>query len=158
MCTSRCRWTEPRSIRPGGSRLNRQGRRARNLKLRSPQIHGGDSMVNKVILIGNLTADPEVKATPKGTYVANMRLATNTYSGKDEAGNAKEQTEFHSLGAFGELSEFAGQYLHKGRAVFAEGRLHTSSWEDTAGQKRKRTEIWLDELKFVGIKPQESAA
>ena len=115
-------------------------------------------MVNKVILIGNLTADPEVKATPKGTYVANLRLATNTYSGKDEAGNAKEQTEFHSLVAFGKLAEFAGQYLHKGRAVFAEGRLHTSSWEDSAGQKRKRTEIWLDELKFVGARPQELAA
>jgi single-strand DNA-binding protein len=115
-------------------------------------------MVNKVILIGNLTAEPEVKATPKGTYVANMRLATNTYSGKDEAGNAKEQTEFHSLVAFGKLAEFAGQHLHKGRAVFAEGRLHTSSWEDTAGQKRRRTEIWLDEIKFVGAKPQESAA
>lgn len=115
-------------------------------------------MVNKVILIGNLTADPEVKATPKGMYVANLRLATNTYSGKDEAGNAKEQTEFHSLVAFGKLAEFAGQYLHKGRAVFAEGRLHTSSWEDTAGQKRQRTEIWLDDLKFVGGRPQESAA
>lgn len=115
-------------------------------------------MVNKVILIGNLTADPEVKATPKGTYVANLRLATNTYSGKDEAGNAKEQTEFHRLVAFGKLAEFAGQYLRKGRAVFAEGRLHTSSWEDSAGQKRKRTEIWLDELKFVGARPQESAA
>jgi len=115
-------------------------------------------MVNKVILIGNLTADPEVKATPNGTYVANLRLATNTYSGKDEAANAKEQTEFHSLVAFGKLAEFAGQYLHKGRAVYAEGRLHTSSWEDTAGQKRRRTEVLLDDLKFVGARPQESAA
>jgi single stranded DNA-binding protein (ssb) len=115
-------------------------------------------MVNKVILIGNLTADPEVKATPKGTYVANLRLATNTYSGKGEDGNAKEQTEFHRLVAFGKLAEFAGQYLHKGRAVYAEGRLHTSTWEDTAGQKRNRTEVLLDELKFVGPKPQEVAA
>jgi single-strand DNA-binding protein len=115
-------------------------------------------MVNKVILVGNLTAEPEVKATPKGTYVATMRLATNTYSGKDEAGNAKEQTEFHSLVAFGKLAEFAGQYLHKGRAVYAEGKLHSSSWEDTAGQKRRKTEVWLDEIKFVGLRPQESAA
>lgn len=115
-------------------------------------------MVNKVILVGNLTADPEVKATPKGTYVANLRLATNTYSGKDEDGNAKEQTEFHRLVAFGKLAEFAGQYLHKGRAVYAEGRLHTNTWEDSAGQKRNRTEVLLDELKFVGPKPQEAAA
>ncbi|HEV2027503.1 MAG TPA: single-stranded DNA-binding protein [Candidatus Dormibacteraeota bacterium] len=115
-------------------------------------------MVNKVILIGNLTADPEVKATPKGTYVAKLRLATNTYSGKDEAGNRKEETEFHSLVAFGRLAEFAGQYLQKGRAVYAEGRLRTSSWEDTAGQKRKRTEVVLEDLQFVGHKAQESAA
>jgi single-strand DNA-binding protein len=115
-------------------------------------------MVNKVILVGNLTADPEVKATPKGTYVAKIGLATNSYAGKDEAGNAKQETEFHSLVAFGKLAEFAGQHLQKGRAVFAEGRLHTSSWEDTAGQKRRRTEVWLDEIKFVGPKPQESAA
>jgi single-strand DNA-binding protein len=115
-------------------------------------------MVNKVILIGNLTADPEVKATPKGTYVAKLRLATNTYSGKDEAGNRKEETEYHSLVAFGKLAEFAGQYLHKGRAVYAEGRLRTSSWEDTAGQKRKRTEVVLEDIQFVGHKPQESAA
>jgi len=115
-------------------------------------------MVNKVILIGNLTADPEVKATPKGTYVAKLRLATNTYSGKDEAGNRKEETEYHNLVAFGKLAEFAGQYLHKGRAVYAEGRLRTSSWEDTAGQKRKRTEVVLEDIQFVGHKPQESAA
>jgi single-strand DNA-binding protein len=115
-------------------------------------------MVNKVILIGNLTADPEVKVTPKGTYVAKLRLATNTYSGKDEAGNRKEETEYHNLVAFGKLAEFAGQYLHKGRAVYAEGRLRTSSWEDTAGQKRKRTEVVLEDIQFVGHKPQESAA
>ena len=91
-------------------------------------------MVNKVILVGNLTADPEVKATPKGTYVANLRLATNTYAGKDEAGSRKEQAEYHNLVAFGKLAEFAGQYLQKGRSIYAEGRLHTSSWEDAAGQ------------------------
>ena len=78
--------------------------------------------------------------------------------GKDEEGKAKEETEFHRLVAFGKLAEFAGQYLHKGRAVFAEGRLRTSSWEDTAGQKRKRTEVVLEDLQFVGQKPQESAA
>ena len=115
-------------------------------------------MVNKVILIGNLTADPDVKATPKGTYVANIRLATHSYLGKDDDGKAKEETEYHRLVAFGKLAEFAGQYLQKGRPVYAEGRLRTSSWQDTAGQKRFRTEIVVDEFKFVGGRPQQAAA
>ena len=116
------------------------------------------SMVNKVFLIGHLAANPEVKATPKGTYVANLRLATNTYLGKDEAGNSKEETEFHRLVAFGKLAEFAGLYLQKGRAVYAEGRLRTNKWEDTGGQKHSRTEVVLSELHFVGQKPKEAAA
>lgn len=107
-------------------------------------------MVNKVFLVGNLAADPELKATPKGTYVANLRLATHTYLGKDAAGNAKEQTEFHDLVAFGRTAEFAGQYLHKGRLVYADGRLQTNTWEDTSGQKRHRTEIVVDNLKALG--------
>src|SRR5438876_9271734 len=111
-------------------------------------------MVNKVILVGHMAADPEVKATPKGTYVANLRLATHTYVGKDDEGKAKEDR----LVAFGKLAEFAGQYLQKGRAVYAEGRLRTSSWEDAAGQKRFRTEVVVDELKFVGARPQAAAA
>ncbi len=115
-------------------------------------------MVNKVILVGNLAADPDVKATPKGTYVANMRLATHTYLGKDDEGNAREQTEFHRLVAFGRTAEFAGQYLHKGRLVYIDGRLQTSTWEDTAGQKRYRTEVVVDELKALGPKPAEVAA
>src|SRR2546428_85710 len=82
-------------------------------------------MVNKVLLVGNLTADPDVKATPKGTYIANLRLATNTYAGKDEAGNAKKHAEFHNLVAFGHTAEFAGQYLRKGRTLCVEGRLQT---------------------------------
>jgi single-strand DNA-binding protein len=114
-------------------------------------------MVNKVILIGNLTADPDVKATPKGIYVANIRLATNTYAGKDEEGHAKQHTEFHSLVAFGKTAEFAGMYLKKGRSIYVEGKLQTRSWEE-AGQKRYRTEVVVDELKFMGAKPQEAAA
>ena len=115
-------------------------------------------MVNKVILLGNLTADPDVKASPKGTYVAKLRLATNTYAGKDDEGARKEHTEFHSLVAFGKLAEFAGQYMHKGRQVYVEGRLQTSSWDDASGQKRYRTEIVLEKLEFVGSRPQEAAA
>ncbi|HZK73880.1 MAG TPA: single-stranded DNA-binding protein [Clostridia bacterium] len=115
-------------------------------------------MVNKVILIGRLTADPEVKATPNGVYVANMRLATNTYAGKDEVGNRKEQTEFHQLVAFGKSAEFAGNYLRKGRQIYAEGRLKTTAWVDTAGQKHFRTEVVLDSLSALGQKSQEEAA
>lgn len=115
-------------------------------------------MVNKVILVGNVVADPEVKATPKGTYVANIRLATNTYTGKDEEGNVREQTEFHHLVAFGKTAEFAGQYLHKGRLLYVDGRLKTNSWQDSAGQKRYRTEVVVDSLKMLGPKSQEAAA
>lgn len=115
-------------------------------------------MVNKVILVGRLTADPEVKATPKGTYVANMRLATNTYSGKDDEGNRAEHAEFHPIVAFGKTAEFCGQFLHKGGMLYVDGRLHHSSWEDAAGQKRYRTEVIVDELKALDRKPQEAAA
>jgi len=116
-------------------------------------------MVNKVILIGNLTADPEVRATPKGVYVANLRLATNTYAGKDEAGNSKEQTEFHRLVLFGRQAEIAGEYLRKGRQIYVEGRLQTSSWDDAStGVKKYRTEVVVDTFQMLGSKPQEVAA
>jgi len=115
-------------------------------------------MVNKVHLLGNLAADPDVKATPKGTYIANLRLATNTYAGKDEAGNAKKHAEFHHVVAFGHAAEFAGQYLRKGRTLYVEGRLQTRSWEDAAGQKRYRTEVVVDDLQAIGKRPEEAAA
>jgi single-strand DNA-binding protein len=115
-------------------------------------------LVNKVILIGRLTADPEVKATPTGVYVATMRLATNTYARKDEEGNRKEQAEFHHLVVFGKSAEFAGQYLRKGRQIYAEGRLKTSTWTDNAGQKHSRTEIVVEAVSGLGQKPQEVAA
>lgn len=116
-------------------------------------------MINKVILVGNLTADPEVRATPKGVYVANLRLATNTYMGKDEAGNSKEQTEFHHLVLFGRQAEIAGEYLRKGRLLYVEGRMQTSSWDDTAtGVKKYRTEVIVDSMRMLGAKPEEVAA
>jgi single-strand DNA-binding protein len=123
------------------------------------KFNGGFEMINKVILIGHLTADPEVRATPKGVYVANMRMATNTYAGKDEAGNSKEQTEFHRLVVFGKQAEIAGEYLRKGRLLYVEGRMQTSSWDDaTAGVKKYRTEVIVDMFRMVGPKPQEEAA
>jgi single-strand DNA-binding protein len=115
-------------------------------------------LLNKVHLIGHLAADPEVKATPKGVYVANLRLATNTYVGKDEEGNGKEETEFHNLVIFGKRAEFAGEYLKKGRLLYAEGRLRTRIWTDSAGLKHYKTEIMLDVLDLLGPKPLEVAA
>lgn len=115
-------------------------------------------MINKVILIGYLAADPEVRATPSGTYVANLRLATNTFAGKDEEGNRQEQAEFHHLVVFGKQAEFAGTYLRKGRLLYADGRLQTHKWDDSAGQKHYRTEVLVDQLTLLGPKPQEVAA
>ena len=116
-------------------------------------------MINKVILVGNLTADPEVRATSKGVYVANIRLATNTYVGKDESGNRKESTEFHHLVVFGKQAEVAGEYLRKGKLLYAEGRLQTSSWDDAStGTKKYRTEVIVDTMRMLGSKPQEIAA
>ena len=114
-------------------------------------------MVNKVILIGRLTADPEVHATPTGVQVANVRVATNTYAGKDEAGNRKEHTDFHSLVFFGRQAEVAGEYLRKGRLVYADGRLQTRTWDDSDGKRHWATEIVVDEFQMVGPKPEEAA-
>jgi len=115
--------------------------------------------MNKVLLVGHLTADPEVRASQKGLYVAKMRLATNTYAGKAEDGTRKESTQFHSLVAFGKLAEFSGSHLQKGRLISVEGRLQTSAWEDAAtGQKRYKTEVAVDEIDLVGPKPQSAAA
>lgn len=115
-------------------------------------------MVNKVILVGRLTADPEVKASPKGVYVAKLRLATNTYVGKDDAGNSKQVSDFHNLVLFGKPAEFAGEHLRKGRLIYADGRLQTSSWEDPAGVKKYRTEVIVDQLTLLDPKPKEAAA
>ena len=115
-------------------------------------------MVNRVFLVGNLAADPEVKATPKGVYVANLRLATNTYAGKDEDGNGKEETEFHNLVVFGKTAEVLGEFLRKGRLLSADGRLRTRTWTDTAGLKHYKTEVVVHALTLLGPKPQEVAA
>jgi single-strand DNA-binding protein len=114
--------------------------------------------MNKVLLVGYLASDPEVRASQKGVYVAKMRVATNTYAGKEEDGGSKEQTEFHSLVAFGKTAEFVGAHLHKGRLVAVEGRIQTSSWDDAAtGQKRYRTEIAVDRLNPLGPRSHEAA-
>jgi len=103
-------------------------------------------MVNKVILIGRLTADPDVRATPAGTHITNLRLATNTYGAREEDGTRREFTDFHSLVAFGRTAEYAAEHLRKGRLLYVEGRSQTRSWETRDGQRRYSTEVVVDSL------------
>lgn len=102
--------------------------------------------LNKVLLYGNLTRDPELKALPGGQQVASFGLATNR-SFKNKEGAQQEQTEFHNIVAFGRTAEVMGQYLKKGRPIYVEGRIQTRSW-DKDGQKQYRTEIVVDTFQF----------
>jgi single-strand DNA-binding protein len=102
--------------------------------------------LNKVLLYGNLTRDPELKALPSGQQVASFGLATNR-SFKNKEGAQQEQTEFHNIVAFGRTAEVMGQYLKKGRPIYVEGRIQTRSW-DKDGQKQYRTEIVVDTFQF----------
>jgi single-strand DNA-binding protein len=109
----------------------------------------GGRGVNKVILIGNLGGDPELRSTPGGTSVASFTLATNE-SWNDKDGNRQERTEWHRIVAWGRLAEICGQYLRKGRQVYIEGRLQTRSWEDKQGNQRKTTEIVARDMQMLG--------
>ncbi|MDB5237527.1 MAG: hypothetical protein JWL88_629 [Parcubacteria group bacterium] len=102
--------------------------------------------LNKVMLYGNLTRDPELRAIPSGQQVATFGLATNR-SFKNKEGAQQEQTEFHNIVAFGRTAEVMGQYLKKGRPVFIDGRIQTRSW-DKDGTKQYRTEIVVDTFQF----------
>ncbi|MDD5376690.1 MAG: single-stranded DNA-binding protein [Candidatus Gracilibacteria bacterium] len=101
--------------------------------------------LNKVQLIGNLTAAPEVKETPNGQKVANFSVATNRVW-KDASGMKQEQVEFHNIVIWGSLAGIAEQYLTKGKKVYLEGRLQTRSWDDPTGAKRYKTEVVADNL------------
>jgi single-strand DNA-binding protein len=106
--------------------------------------------VNKVILIGNLGKDPEVRYTPNGNAVCNLRLAT-TRSWKDKAtGDKVEETEWHSVVLYDRQAEVAGEYLRKGRPVYIEGRLKTRKWQDKDGNDRYTTEIVADSMQLLG--------
>jgi len=102
--------------------------------------------LNKVLLYGNLTRDPEIRALPSGQQVASFGLATNR-TFKDKNGAQQEQSEFHNIVVFGRLAEVMGQYLKKGRPVYVEGRIQTRSW-DKEGVKQYRTEIVVDNFQF----------
>ena len=104
--------------------------------------------VNKVILVGRLGADPEIRYTPNGQAVATLRLATNEWSGSGES--REERTEWHRVVVWGKLAERCSEYLKKGRQVYAEGRLRTRSWEDRDGNKRYTTEIVANTVQFLG--------
>jgi single-strand DNA-binding protein len=105
--------------------------------------------VNKVILVGNLGRDPEVRYTREGTAVANLNIAT-TETWNDGSGQRQEKTEWHKVVAWGKLAEIAKEYLGKGRQVYIEGRLQTRSWEDKEGVKRYTTEIKADQMVMLG--------
>lgn len=107
-------------------------------------------MVNKVILIGNLGRDPEVRSTPSGQPVASFTLATSR-RWRDKSGQRQEQTEWHQIVVWGKQAEIAGQYLTKGKQIYLEGRLQTRSWDDRqTGEKRYRTEVVCDNFQMLG--------
>jgi single-strand DNA-binding protein len=106
--------------------------------------------VNKVIIVGNLGADPETRYTPGGDAICNIRVAT-TDTWKDKAtGEKKEATEWHRISFYGKLAEIAGQYLRKGSQVYVEGSLRTRKWQDKEGQDRYTTEIRADTMQMLG--------
>ena len=114
--------------------------------------------VNKVILVGNLGADPESRFAPPGDAVCNIRLAT-TEIWKDKAtGERKEATEWHRISFYGKLAEIAGQYLRKGSQVYIEGSLRTRKWQDKDGKDQYTTEIRANEMKMLGKRDETDAA
>jgi single-strand DNA-binding protein len=105
--------------------------------------------VNKVILIGNLGKDPEVRYLPSGDAVTNISVAT-TDQWKDKSGEKQEHTEWHRVAFFGKTAEIAGEYLKKGSPVYVEGRIRTRKWQDKEGQDRYSTEIVADRMQLLG--------
>ncbi|MCB9060028.1 MAG: single-stranded DNA-binding protein [Halobacteriovoraceae bacterium] len=105
--------------------------------------------VNKVILLGRLGQDPEIKYTPSGAAVCNFSLATSE-SWVDKSGQKQERTEWHRVVVWNKLAELCNQYLSKGRQAYIEGRLQTRSWDDQNGQKRYTTEVNASTVQFIG--------
>ncbi len=103
--------------------------------------------INKAILFGNLTRDPELKSLPSGIQVASFSVATNRVW-KDKAGAKQEASDFHNIVVFGKQAELVAQYLKKGSSIFVEGRMQTRSWDAADGQKKYRTEVIADRIQF----------
>lgn len=115
------------------------------------------SSVNKVIIVGNLSRDPDVKKTSSGRSVANVGVVTNRrYT--DSKGSQHIQAEFHAVVCWGKLADIVEQYLKKGMKVYVEGRLVTRSWKDTGGVKHYRTEIIAEQMRMLSPKPETSAS
>ncbi len=106
--------------------------------------------VNKVILIGHLGADPETRAMPSGSSVANLRIATTESWRDKQSGEQQERTEWHRVALFGRLAEVAGEYLRKGSQVYIEGSLRTRKWQDKQGNERYTTEIIGNDMQMLG--------
>ncbi|HEX8412220.1 MAG TPA: single-stranded DNA-binding protein [Thermoanaerobaculia bacterium] len=112
-------------------------------------------MINKVILVGRLGKDPEIRSTPQGTSVAKFTLATDEKF-TDRGGEKQERTEWHNVVAWGKLGEICGQYLRKGKLVYIEGSIRTDSWDDKeSGQKKYRTEIVARDMKMLDRRGDE---
>jgi single-strand DNA-binding protein len=112
---------------------------------------------NKVLLIGNLTKDPELRYTPQGTAVVNLRLAVNRRF-RDKNQELKEETCFVTAVVWNKQAETCNQYLHKGSPLLVEGRLQSRSWEDNSGQKRNVIEVRAERVQFLGVAPAKGAA
>lgn len=115
------------------------------------------SGINKVILIGNLGADPEIRATQSGDSVATLRIATSETWKDKQTGERMERTEWHRVILWRRLAEIAQQYLHKGSKVYIEGKLQTRAWTDQSGQNRYTTEIVGNELQMLDGRPADGA-
>ena len=107
--------------------------------------------VNKVILVGRLGKDPELRYTPSGTAVATFTMAT-TENYKDREGQKQEKTEWHNIVAWRQLAEICGKFLHKGKQIYIEGKIQTRSYDDRDGNKRYITEIVVDQMQMLGSK------
>lgn len=112
--------------------------------------------INKAIILGRLGKDPEMRYAPSGTAIATFSVATNSRQKAD--GEWVDKTDWHNILAFGKLAEFAGEYLSKGKLIYLEGRIQTSSWEDQQGQKKYKTEIVVSELQMIGSKSDTSGS
>lgn len=116
------------------------------------------SGVNKVIIVGRLGADPEVKVTQGGQSVAKLSIATSEQWTDKNSGQKQERTEWHRVVVWGKQAEVIGKYMTKGRQIYVEGRLQTRSWEDPQGQKKYTTEIVANNFQFLGGGNQETSA
>jgi len=112
--------------------------------------------INKVILVGNLGADPETRYTAGGAAVTNIRLATSESWRDKQSGEQQERTEWHRVVFFNRLAEIAGEYLKKGSQVYIEGKIQTRKWQDQSGQDRYTTEVVANEMQMLGGRGQDS--